>query len=53
MPGTGLKTPDALHAASALQAACTLFITNDDDFRRFEELPVVILDGLLKEEGRV
>ena len=50
---TGLKTPDALHAASALQAACTLFITNDDDFRRFEELPVVILDDLLKEEGRV
>lgn len=31
---TGLKTPDALHAAAALHAGCTIFITNDDDFRR-------------------
>ena len=26
---TGLKTPDALHAASAMQAGCTLFLTNE------------------------
>ena len=31
---TGLKTPDALHAAAALHLQCTLFITNDGDFRR-------------------
>ena len=31
---TGLKTPDALHAATALRASCALFITNDADFRR-------------------
>ena len=29
---TGLATPDALHAATALQAECTLFVTNDTDF---------------------
>ena len=49
---TGLKTPDALHAATALHVGCTLFITNDDDFRRLQDLPVVILDDLLKEESR-
>ena len=43
---TGLKTPDAIHAATALRAQCTLFVTNDDDFRRVEGLPVVVLDDL-------
>lgn len=46
---TGLKTPDALHAASALQAGCTLFVTNDTDFRRVEALTVTVLGDLLKE----
>ena len=50
---TGLKTPDALHAAAALHAGCTIFITNDDDFRRLKELPVVVLDDLLREENQV
>ena len=50
---TGLKTPDAIHAATALRAGCALFITNDTDFRRVEDLPVVILDDLLKEESQV
>ena len=50
---TGLKTPDALHAATALWAGCALFITNDTDFRRVEGLPVVVLDDLLKEESRI
>ncbi len=44
---TGLKTSDALHAATALSAGCDLFITNDTDFRRVEGLPTVILDDLL------
>ena len=47
---TGLKTPDALHAASALQADCSLFVTNDADFRRVEGLPVTVLNDLLQEE---
>ena len=45
---TGLKTPDALHAATALSAGCAIFITNDTDFRRVEGLPVTILDDLLE-----
>ena len=44
---TGLKTPDALHAATAIRAGCTLFITNDTDFRRVQGLPIVVLDDLL------
>ena len=44
---TGLKTPDALHAASALQAESTLFVTNDADFRRVQGLPATVLDDLL------
>ena len=43
---TGLKTPDALHAATAIRAGCTLFITNDTDFRRVQGLPIVVLDDL-------
>ena len=47
---TGLKTPDALHAAAALEAECTLLITNDSDFRRVVDTPIVVLDDLIKEE---
>ena len=49
---TGLKIPDALHAATALRADCALFITNDTDFRRVRGLPIVVLDDLLVEEGQ-
>ncbi len=40
---TRLKTPDALHAATALDAGCALFVTNDPAFRRVPHLPVVVL----------
>ena len=43
----GLRTPDALHAATALQERCDIFITNDADFRRTAELPVVVLRDAL------
>ncbi|MCI0349382.1 MAG: PIN domain-containing protein [Acidobacteriales bacterium] len=41
-----LKTPDALHAATALEAKCALFITNDAGFRGVPGLSVAILDDL-------
>jgi predicted nucleic acid-binding protein len=44
---TRLRTPDALHAATALLAGCVLFVTNDKGFRGVPGLPVVILDDLL------
>lgn len=46
---SGLKTPDAIHAASALASEATLLITNDPHFQRLDSLPVVILDELVKE----
>jgi len=45
---TKLKTPDALHLATAQGASCALFITNDGDFRSVATLPLVVLDDLLK-----
>ena len=42
----GLKTPDALHAATALVAGCVLFLTNDAGFRRVGELPVTVLKDI-------
>lgn len=44
---TKLKTPDALHLATAQQAGCALFITNDDGFRGTTSPPVAILNDLL------
>jgi len=42
-----LRTPDAIHAATALAAGVTGFITNDPVFRRIESLEVLVLDDLL------
>jgi predicted nucleic acid-binding protein len=39
---TGLKAPDALHAATALDAFVALFLTNDAAFRRISGLPVAL-----------
>jgi predicted nucleic acid-binding protein len=44
---TKLKTPDALHAATAQQVGCVLFVTNDAGFRGIASLPLVVLDDLL------
>jgi predicted nucleic acid-binding protein len=38
-----LKTPDAIHAATALVQGSVLFVTNDAGFRRVPALPVVVL----------
>ncbi len=42
-----LRTPDAIHAASALASTCTLFVTNDPSFRRVPTLNVVVLREVL------
>lgn len=44
---TGLKAPDAIHAATALSAAVTLTVSNDPAFRRVPGLNVVVLSEVL------
>ena len=44
---TNLKTPDAIHAATALSVNCTQFITNDKGFRNVSGLPVIVLNEVL------
>ena len=39
-----LLTPDAVHAATAVDAGATAFLTNDPIFRRITSLEVLILD---------
>lgn len=41
------KTPDAIHAATAIAASCGYFVTNDPNFRRLSDIEVVILDDLI------
>ncbi len=43
----GLRTPDALHAATAMLSNCVLLLTNDNGFRRIPELSCVILNDVL------
>lgn len=40
---SGLKTPDAIHAATALLETCGHFVTNDHGFARVNSLSVVLL----------
>lgn len=44
---TKLRTPDAIHAASAQAAGCSVFLTNDFAFRAVPGLPVTILQDVL------
>lgn len=42
----GLRTPDAIHAGSALAAKADVLVTNDLDFRKLgDELPVWFFEG--------
>jgi len=43
----GLKTPDALQAATALQKAATGFVTNDRTFSRITEFETLLFYPLL------
>ncbi|MCA0454998.1 MAG: PIN domain-containing protein [Chloroflexi bacterium] len=42
----GLKTPDALHIATALETGCHAFLTNDMGLKRVTEIRVPVLDEL-------
>ena len=44
---TNLKTPDAIHAATALSEGCTIFLTNDSQFRTVPELFTIVLREIL------
>lgn len=41
-----IRTPDALHAATAESCGCSLLLTNDAAFRRIPRLPVVLVDDV-------
>lgn len=43
----GLRTPDAIHIASALHAGASAFITNDLALGRVTDLDVLVLESLL------
>ena len=43
----GLRTPDAIQAATAVALAATGYISNDPIFRRVPEFETLILDDLL------
>lgn len=43
----GLRTPDAIHVATALVHRCALMVTNDRAFRRIPDLPVAVLNELV------
>jgi predicted nucleic acid-binding protein len=44
---TNLRTPDAIHAATALSLGSRQFITNDTDYRKLNSLFVVILKEII------
>jgi predicted nucleic acid-binding protein len=41
-----LRTPDAIHAATAVDLGCVLFLTNDEGLRSLTEIQVVVLGDL-------
>jgi predicted nucleic acid-binding protein len=45
---SSLKTPDAIHAATAINRGCTIFLTNDTGLRNIPGLPTIVLKDLLR-----
>jgi predicted nucleic acid-binding protein len=41
-----LRTPDAIHAATALREGCSQFVTNDPQFRKVPGLSVAVLSEI-------
>jgi predicted nucleic acid-binding protein len=46
---SSLKTPDAIHAATAVNHGCTVFLTNDAGLRNVSGLTTIVLKDLLSE----
>jgi predicted nucleic acid-binding protein len=44
----GLHTPDAIHLATAMDASCEVFLTNDRRMKAAAPPAVISLDDLLK-----
>ncbi|NET61651.1 MAG: PIN domain-containing protein [Symploca sp. SIO2E6] len=44
---TSFKTPDAIHAATAIAHSCSIFLTNDYGFRRVSNFPLVVLTDIV------
>ncbi|MDX2141680.1 MAG: type II toxin-antitoxin system VapC family toxin [Chloroflexota bacterium] len=42
----GLRTPDALHLATAIETRCDAFLTNDHALTRVREITVLVLGNL-------
>ncbi len=42
-----LKTPDAIHASTAIAANCSYFVTNDNGFKRLSNFNVVVLSEII------
>lgn len=43
----GIKTPDAIHLATAILAGCSFVVTNDSAWRKAAGISVVVLDDYL------
>jgi predicted nucleic acid-binding protein len=41
-----IRTPDALHVATAIYSGCDAFLTNDNGLRRITEIQILVIDDL-------
>jgi len=48
-----LRTPDAIHLATTINASARMFLTNDARLSVVSELDIIVLDGLRGASGRV